>query len=160
MKNDKNIEIIKNTYGYRLKNKNGITLIALIITIIVLLILAGVIINLSMGKSGIINKSQVATEKFNKEAAVEKIDIKIAEAQMETYSTKGRSATLQDLADYFCDQDEIEYVLKQSKLVASLAKIDLSDAGSFFTKLKVYDYEFEIGSNLQINKIDAPIIPM
>lgn len=39
-----------------LKNKKGITLIALIITIIILLILAGVTLILIMGENGIIRK--------------------------------------------------------------------------------------------------------
>lgn len=43
----------------------GITLIALIITIIVLLILAGVTLNMVMGENGIINKAQLAKEKTN-----------------------------------------------------------------------------------------------
>jgi len=38
------------------KEKNGITLIALVITIIVLLILAGVSISMLMGENRIINK--------------------------------------------------------------------------------------------------------
>ena len=43
----------------------GITLIALIITIIVLLILVGVTLNMVMGEDGIINKAQLAKEKTN-----------------------------------------------------------------------------------------------
>ena len=46
--------------------KSGITLIALIITIIVLLVLAGVVVNLSMGENGIIKKSQSSVDKYNK----------------------------------------------------------------------------------------------
>ena len=41
--------------------KNGITLIALVITIIVLLILAGVSINLIVGQDGILTNAQYAT---------------------------------------------------------------------------------------------------
>ena len=41
-------------------NNNGITLIALVVTIIVLLILAGVTINLVLGEDGIISKAQQA----------------------------------------------------------------------------------------------------
>lgn len=43
-----------------LKNKFGITLIALIITIIVMLILAGITISLTLGQNGIINLAQKA----------------------------------------------------------------------------------------------------
>lgn len=49
-----------------LKNKrqNGITLIALIITIIVLIILAGVATSLTIGKNGILEKARLAKEKM------------------------------------------------------------------------------------------------
>ncbi len=47
-------------------NKNkGITLIALIITIVILIILAGVIISLLIGKNGILNKAEEARRKNN-----------------------------------------------------------------------------------------------
>ena len=42
----------------------GITLIALIITIIILLILAGVTINFVLGENGILNKAKYASEKY------------------------------------------------------------------------------------------------
>lgn len=45
-----------------LMNKKGITLIALVVTIIVLLILAGVAINLSIGRNGIFKKAKLAQE--------------------------------------------------------------------------------------------------
>ena len=42
------------------KDKNGITLVALVVTIIVLILLAGVSINLVIGNNGIITKAQIA----------------------------------------------------------------------------------------------------
>ena len=44
----------------KLKSKNGITLVALVITIVVLLILAGVSINLVLGDNGIVKKAKDA----------------------------------------------------------------------------------------------------
>ena len=46
-----------------LKNNKGITLIALVVTIIVLLILAGVSINMLTGQNGILNRASEAKEK-------------------------------------------------------------------------------------------------
>ena len=46
-----------------LKNKKGITLVALVVTIVVLLILAGVSINLVLGNNGIIVKAREAQKK-------------------------------------------------------------------------------------------------
>lgn len=58
-------------------NQNGITLTALIITIIVLLILAGIVINLSIGQKGIIQKAQNAGEKYEEAEANEINDIEM-----------------------------------------------------------------------------------
>ena len=44
--------------------EQGITLIALVITIIVLLILAGVTINLTLKDGGIFRKAQIASENY------------------------------------------------------------------------------------------------
>ena len=48
----------------KLKNKSGITLIALVVTIVVLLIIAGVAINLAIGENGLFNQSKLAAEKY------------------------------------------------------------------------------------------------
>ena len=48
---------------FMLKNKKGITLVALVVTIVVLLILAGVSINLVLGNNGIIAKAKDAETK-------------------------------------------------------------------------------------------------
>ena len=45
-------------------NNLGITLIALIITIIILIILAGVTINLSIGENGLFSKAKYAKEEY------------------------------------------------------------------------------------------------
>ena len=56
-----------------LEQKKGITLIALVVTIIVLLILAGVSISMITGNEGILNKAKEAEAK-NKEAEVKETE--------------------------------------------------------------------------------------
>ena len=77
------------------KNARGITLIALVITIIVLLILAGVTINALSGENGIITKSKEAKIKTEKSKTIEKINLAILTAM-----TKGNgdidNATLRE----------------------------------------------------------------
>ena len=68
----------------RLKTHKGITLIALVITIIVLLILAGVAIATLTGDNGIIAKAQQAKMQNDKAAAKEKVDLAIAASFDET----------------------------------------------------------------------------
>lgn len=139
------------------KEENAITLISLVITIIILLILAGVTIGLTMGENGIFGLAEQAVEETKKESATEKINLKITNAQALTYAEKGRMPTLQELANIFCEDDEIDYVHKE-KAMASLEKIELGDSKTFFTKLKEYSYEFEIGDNLKILTIDGNIV--
>ena len=68
----------------RLKTHKGITLIALVINIIVLLILAGVAIATLTGDNGIIAKAQQAKMQNDKAAAKEKVDLAIAASFDET----------------------------------------------------------------------------
>ena len=76
-------------------NTRGITLIALVITIIVTLILAGIAINALTGENGIITKATDAKEKTAKTNALEKINLAILSAM-----TKGNgdidNATLRE----------------------------------------------------------------
>lgn len=65
-----------------LKNRTGITLIALVITIVVLLILAGISISTLTGDNGILTKSINAKEKNLDAEDKEKIQIAINEAQI------------------------------------------------------------------------------
>ena len=61
----KEIRINKKSARRNYSNQTGITLIALVVTIVVLLILAGVSINALFGDSGIINKAKDAQNKMN-----------------------------------------------------------------------------------------------
>ena len=69
----------------------GITLVALVVTIIVLLILAGITINMVLGKNGLIQKSKIAKEKYENAALDEKAQLKNATDLMDSlngdYST-------------------------------------------------------------------------
>ena len=73
-----------------IKQKNGITLVALVITIIVLLILAGVTIAMITGENGILNKAKQAKQIQEEKQAEEQDILSDYEAQMsgglETYN--------------------------------------------------------------------------
>ena len=57
------------------KNERGITLVALIITIIILLILAGITINLTVGQRGILTRAQEAGRNYQEAAKKEDEDL-------------------------------------------------------------------------------------
>lgn len=54
------------------KKERGITLVALVVTIVVLLILAGVSISLVLGENGLISKSKKAKTEYENAANYEK----------------------------------------------------------------------------------------
>lgn len=70
----------------KLKNQKGITLIALIITIIVMLILSLVSINIIQNQ-GIITKSKEAADKYNQAAGEEQENLAALEEQIKQYSS-------------------------------------------------------------------------
>ena len=58
----------------RIQENNAITLIALVITIVILIILAGVAVNLSLGENGIFNRAKIAREQYKMAEVKEKIE--------------------------------------------------------------------------------------
>lgn len=80
------------------RSKNGITLVALIITVIVLLILAMVSISLVIN-SGIINKAKYGVDKYSEEEELEQIKLAVASAQLKGngfLTTDNLNSELQD----------------------------------------------------------------
>lgn len=140
-----------------MKKNTGITIISLTITIIILLILSGIVLKLALGNNGIFGLAEETSEKTKKETAIEIIRLKITNIEMLSYAETEHFATLQYLSDKLCEDKDIEYVEKNSKL-ASLEKINVSDVTSIFVKLKEYSYEFEINNSLKIVAIDGEII--
>ena len=104
-----------------LKSKNGITLVALIITIIVLLILAMVSISLVMN-GGIIDKSKSAVDKYSGEEIQEQLKLAYSEWQMSQYT--GTPMTAQDiqtkLGQIFGAENVKDVSLANGKLTAKI----------------------------------------
>ena len=78
-----------------LKSKNGITLIALVITIIVLLILAGVSIAMLTGENGILTQANNSKQVTERAEAKERAQLDVA-AYVADEKAKGRSGELND----------------------------------------------------------------
>lgn len=76
-----------------LKGQKGITLIALVITIVVLVILAGVSISLVLGNESIFTKIKDAADKYQNAANSERSDFSNLEAWMANYINDGTSTT-------------------------------------------------------------------
>lgn len=76
-----------------MKNNKGITLIALVITIIVLLILAGVSIAMLTGENGILSNATEAQEETARENAIERINLALQAIKTQTLAEQNDDAT-------------------------------------------------------------------
>ena len=85
-----------------MKNSNkGITLIALVVTIIVLLILAGISISMVIAENGIINKATEAKELTTKGQIIERVRMDILSKQAENQGDITNKDLRTILNDYF-----------------------------------------------------------
>lgn len=111
----------------RLKNKNGITLIALVITIIVLLILAGVTIATLAGENGILTRASEASEQTTIGQEKEQIEL----AYSSVLSNKlGDGVTSGE------SQDELDKIVgdeKTSVTGGSILKVTFTDTNNVYT---------------------------
>ena len=73
----------------KIKSKSGITLVALVVTIVVLLILAGVSLNLVIGNDGIIRRAKEAQERYRQASENEQKDLDILEDYMNKMTGEG-----------------------------------------------------------------------
>ena len=113
------------------KNQKGITLVALVVTIIVLLILAGVSLSLVAGGDGILGRASGAANKNYNASAKEQAELFFAEETTKYYEDKyangnssaslltmittdiGTKKTLSD-GELTIDDDEITLTVKQT----------------------------------------------
>ena len=138
MESKEKIEETKEGKVKTMKNKQkGITLIALVITIIVLLILAGVSIASLTGENGILTRADTARKETAKQSAKEQV-------QIEVLGSIGKSGKV-----------DIESLNKNLKNVQGLKYKDaeLSESNkieSLPAKIKIDEYDVEIEENGEI----------
>ena len=133
---------------------NGITLISLVITVVVLIILASVGIYLSLSNNGIFIRAKQAKEATNKQTATEIINLKITNSQINKYAEKQEMPTLKELSEALKDDNEIQYVTEKSQIASTKYEVG-ENPSSIYTKLNKYPYEFEINSSLQLASING-----
>ena len=105
----------------KLKNKKGITLIALVVTVVVLIILAGVSINAVLGDNGIIKKANQAAS-VTKEAEVKEA---INRTILEFYLTEDYE-TLEDFLKAKVTEGKIDSVTKNADGTLTVKKGEYS----------------------------------
>ena len=116
-------------------NNKGITLIALVITIIVLLILAGVSIAMLTGENGILTQAQEAKKATERASIIEEVQLDILGKQTENGSGDITAGELEEiLKKYFSNEEQnlkdIIAGTSTDKLISKedeTIKIDLSE---------------------------------
>ena len=82
-------------------NIHGITLIALVITIIILLILAGVVLNLTLGEHGILKKAEQGVGQYKISEILEKLELE----KVDLYARKnGVTPSIQEYIDHLINK--------------------------------------------------------
>ena len=117
------------------KSDRAITLIALVVTIIVLLILAGVTINSVVGSDGVIKKSKVAVNQYKKSEGEEEVSIK----------------NLENVVDKH-EKDSQENFLKSGEYASN------TDMYSDGTSLAVIPAGFTVSGMASENKISSGLV--
>ena len=120
----------------KLRETKGITLVALIITIIILLILAGVTIGLVIGENGLIAKSKQSANKYSDESEIERINMIVAEAQTKGYE-EGNNGEL--------TQANLQEALDNSYGVGNATASEKQADGSFIIKVGEKEYKIDYG---------------
>jgi len=123
-------------------NQRGITLIALVITIIVLLILAGVSIAILTGDNGILRQANRAKDKYSASEVREKLELAISEAKTDQYINNGRIVDYDNIIGY------------NGILQEKIPEIENWVASDI---LLCYDYYFQVMTDLKIKQVDFKI---
>ena len=127
------------------REEKGITLVALVITIVILIILATIAIRFGFGKSGLINRTEQAKYENNKANAREQIEIALADIAIIKYKpdTEYSDEKLDDLIyerlpESDVNGDEISYGGHTFELDRSVPKLGkwLGESGNLLARIR------------------------
>lgn len=136
------------------KFDEGITLVALVITIIVLLILAGISLATLTGKNSFFARAKEAKEKTQMADAKETMNLKISEAYTNSYAD-GKEMTLNYLQTFLqADTKQVAYAETESQKTTNTENTQIV-IEKLYVKLVKYPYEFEINDKIEIVRIDG-----
>lgn len=119
MKNKIKKFLVKGNICNQDNRKNaGITLVALVITIVVLIILATVVINLSLGQNGLFNKAKIASQEYKNAQDYEEEQIAKYSNDINSYVDGNRDIS-SDIENLQRQIDEIKsnYVKKEENIL-------------------------------------------
>ena len=147
-----------------MKNNKGITLLALIITIIVMMILAGVSMTMLFGENGVVTKSQDASRELKRQAEIERVMTDIY-FNKNTAGKKIKDETVKELAIRIVDEgldlkglvvvyevkdgeEHLAYIYNEDMTIEE--KMKLESQGIYLLKGDVNEDEIIDGKDLDI----------
>ncbi|MBR3134239.1 MAG: hypothetical protein IKG56_02115 [Clostridia bacterium] len=130
--------------------EEGITLVALVVTIIVLLILAGVTINLALGENGLIEKTKNVTATY-KEA--EENDLNMLDLLDKTIEENEGLSDLEKLRQYFIGKSH-EIAKTNQTVDEKVAEYTGSNNSNIYLKYNGTDYVCVYGKVVGFNSIN------
>lgn len=125
------------------KKERGITLVALVVTIVVLLILAGVSISMVLGNNGIVTKAQASQAAQDKAYAKEVVESGLKSVQIDVLTGVKTTAGVDDVVTAIGDSNfvagtvanTVKYISKDGK--AYTVTVDMSDKNTGYTVTNV-----------------------
>lgn len=122
----------------KLKQNKGITLIALIITIIILLILAGIAINLTIGENGILTHAKNAKIETRGACVEEKRDLWKTDQEADKYAETSTAQTLEELLNHLESEGLIN--AEERKVIEQTGQVTIGSRTIVFKKKSAVDY--------------------
>lgn len=152
------------------KNESGITLVALVITIIILLILAGIVITFAIGNNGIIGKAQEAQRMQTVAQIREKMSLEVLDAESEAY-VRGEKLKQEELKNIIAKYGELQedgdtIKLKEVDANLSLKEIyngEIQKLGDVITQsspIKLSAGPFRMGTNTSVHTTDVNVLTL
>lgn len=132
------------------KKQEGITLIALAVTIVVLLILAWIGLSMIWGENGIFNKAEQSVEETSYRKALEKLML----AWNICYIDSETGEKLQDGTDYFSKERLNQYLLNVEeieKITYDLNSKMYKGTLLYFENNQKYDFEIDGDNNISLD---------
>jgi len=109
----------------KVNNKDGITLIALVVTIIVLLILAGVAISLSIGNNGLFSRAKNAVNIWEEARKSEENKLDEMFSSIKVASDSKVTLTMQELDQYI--EEKIKSISDDEQILSDISSFSLDD---------------------------------
>ena len=105
------------------KNVKGITLVSMVITIIVMLILAGVSISMVVGENGVLTRASSASDKTKLSEIAEDFNLAVSDVEMQFQTAKAYNSSVESKRGKYVTVERLNESLGQTQILCSNAEI-------------------------------------